>query len=155
MCKAAAQNTAEGNTDFLVGGVRLSVEYSLCGEDHPTYAKSALRRPFVNKGLLDGMRFLGRSYPFEGGDFRLAHRLYRHHARPYGLAPHDDRATPALCHSAAKSWAPQPQLIGKNEQKRRFRIDGHGVAIAIYFQRNLAHENDMAASTVHYAVARY
>jgi len=32
--KAAAQNTADGDTDVLIGGTGLYIEDSLCGEDH-------------------------------------------------------------------------------------------------------------------------
>src|ERR1700689_1401480 len=115
MCKAAAQNAAEGDTDLLVRGIGLSIEDSLGGKDHAAQAESALRRPLVHKGLLNGMRFFRRAQAFERDDFLLAHCSYRHHAGPYHLAPHNYCARSALRHPAAKSRAPQTEVVGKNK----------------------------------------
>src|SRR6202041_2748310 len=60
----------------------------------------------------------------------------------------DDRARSALCHSATKSRSAQPQFIGKNEQERRFRVDGYGVMVTVYFQGDLLHETAIATSAL-------
>jgi hypothetical protein len=61
--KAAAQNTAEGDTDLLASEAPgfPSRTALVSGEDHAAQAKPTLRRTFLNKGLLDGMRFVRRA----------------------------------------------------------------------------------------------
>jgi hypothetical protein len=138
--KTAAQNAAEGDTDVLVGGSRFSIQNGLRGEDHAAQAESTLRRPFLNKRLLERVRLLRRAEAFECGDFLLPHRLHRHYARSHRLAPYDDRARSALRHPAAKSRAPQTQVVSKNEQERCVWIDVHDVMTAVDPQRDLLHE---------------
>src|ERR1700721_2190229 len=115
MCKAAAQNAAEGDTALLVRGIGLSIEDSLGGKNHAAQAESALRRPFVHKGLLNGMGIFRRAQAFEGDDFLFAYCSYRHHARPHHLAPRNYCARSALRHPATKPRAPETEFVGKNK----------------------------------------
>jgi hypothetical protein len=94
--------------------------------------------------LLDGVRLLWRAESFERRNLILANCAQWHHTGPNHLAAQNHSAGPALCHTASKLGAAQPDLITQNEEQRRFRFQLYGVQLAIHFEGNLIHRNLLA-----------
>ena len=101
MRKTAAQHAAQGLVNLLIRRVRLRVQQSFRCKDDAAQAEATLRRLFVDKRLLDRMRFFRGSEPIQRGDVSATHRAHGRPAGPHGPPVHDGRTRPALTQSAA------------------------------------------------------
>lgn len=115
------------------------IENSLGGEDHATQAKAALRRLLLDECLLNRVRTIDSSKPFERRDLGAADGAHRRHARTDRSATRNYRACPALSKAAAELGAAQAQIVAENIQKRGRRIDIDGVALTVDRQSNGVH----------------
>jgi hypothetical protein len=109
--EAAAQHAAEGFRDFLVRRPRFFVEDSFGTQDYATQAKAALGSAFLDENLLQRVRLFRRAETIERRNFILAHCAYRHHTGADCLAAQNNRAGPALRHSAPEFRTPQLKLV--------------------------------------------
>ncbi len=75
--EAAAQHAGKRLLNLLFGGFGVFVQERLGGQDHAIHTKTALRGLFIDERLLDGVRLLGCSQPFQSRDLRSQPRLSR------------------------------------------------------------------------------
>src|SRR5271170_7474482 len=81
MREAAAQHARERLLNFFFAGFGAFVQERLGGENHAVHAKPALRGLFIDERLLDGMRLLRCSQPFQSGDLQSLRALHGRYAR--------------------------------------------------------------------------
>ena len=110
--------------------------------DHAVDAISALQRLLVDKGLLQRMRSLGCTEPFQGNDRAVAYRRERSNARPHRVPIDVDRAGAALSEPATKTRAVEAQIVAQCIEQRHVRIVDHDadslpVNVEIYGCRHL------------------
>src|SRR5438874_12508847 len=132
MGKAAAQHATQCLSNFLVARPRVYVQRGLCRQNHAAEAVPALRRAFIDEGLLNWMRFLRSAETFERGDLVFTGGAHRHHARAHHLAAKYHRARAALRHATAESRPSEAQLIAEHKQERHLRIDRDHVPLTVY-----------------------
>jgi hypothetical protein len=137
--ETATQDAPQSSPNLLIRGIRFYVEYGLGCQDHAAEAKTTLGSTFLNKGLLNWVRLLGRAQALQRGDFVLADYAYRQDTRPHHLAVHDYSAGSALSHATSESGSAQPKFIVQNKQQGRFRINRHGVLLTIHIQSDGLH----------------
>ena len=75
MCVAPAEHAGHGLLDLRVAGFWISIEERFGREDDAVHAEPALHGLFINKRLLNRMRFFDGSEPLERRDFRSSRVL--------------------------------------------------------------------------------
>src|SRR5262249_42883257 len=100
--EAAAEHAGHGLLDLLLAGIGILVQECLGRHDDAADTETTLGRLFLDEGLLQRVRLLYGSDPFERGDLCPFHRLHRCDAGADGLALDDDRACAALSQATAK-----------------------------------------------------
>ncbi len=134
MSETTAQHASERFADLLLRRVRFIIQNGFHGEDDAVEAETALRRAFVDEGLLDRVGLLRRAQSFQCRNLIDADGAHRHHARAHNLSANDDGACAALRHSAPKLRTAKPDLITQNEQQRRRGLDVQHVGTTIDFE---------------------
>ena len=101
-------------------------------------AEAALRDLLVDPRLLQRMELPLLREPFERRDLAL-HARGRRDARAHGGAVDDDGARAALAQPTAEPRALQAEVVAKDVQQRRRRIDVHRVRTSVHSQVDGAH----------------
>jgi hypothetical protein len=109
--EAATEDMGQGLLNLSAGGVGIMVEKGLGSKDDAAEAKAALRRLFLNEGLLDGMRLLWRTQAFQGHNFGCADGAEWSNAGTSCLTIHEDGAGAALTQAAAEFGAAQLEFV--------------------------------------------
>src|SRR5213594_3066349 len=104
MRSAAALEAGERILDLVLGRLLLLVEESGGRHDPAIDAVAALRHLFLDIGLLDRMRLLGRAKAGERDHLAVADGRDRRHAGADRLAVEMHRAGTALRKPAAEMW---------------------------------------------------
>src|SRR5262245_63262593 len=123
---APAKHTGHGLLDLHVAGFRISIEERLRSEDHAVHTEPALHGLFIDKRLLNRMRFLDRSESLERRDFRSDCATHRRLARPHRLAAENYRAGSTLSEATTKLRAPKGQVVAQDVKQRRGRVHVYG-----------------------------
>jgi hypothetical protein len=111
VCKAAAQHTTQSLANFLIRRFWFCVQQSFCGQNHPAQAVPALRGAFLDKGLLNWMRFLRRTQTFERRYRLAANGADWFHTGTNNLRSKHHRTSAALRHAAPETRPIQVKLV--------------------------------------------
>ena len=116
VARAAAVVVLQGRGDLLLRGVGAPVQQGLGRQHHPRRAESALHRPHVQKGLLDGVQpAVGAPQPLNGEDPPPRGAAEPGHAGADGLVVQQHGARAAVARAAAVLGPPQagrpPQIL--------------------------------------------
>ena len=138
VCKAAARQTTQSLANFLIGCFWLCVQQCFCGQNHPAQAVPALRGAFLDKGLLNGMRFLRRTQTFKCRNRLPAHAANRFHTGTNNLRSDHHCTGAALRHAAPETRPIQVKLVGQHKQQWSLGINLDCLALTIH-QEDLFH----------------
>jgi hypothetical protein len=119
--RAAAQVARQSLANLLASGAGVVTQQVRCRDDHAGRAEPALHGPVFGKGLLQGVRLLGRAQAFDGGQglaVELRGKGQAGQARP---AVHEHGAGSAFTGAAAFLDAGQAEGFAK-------QVDGPLVA---------------------------
>jgi hypothetical protein len=152
MRKTSAKDGGQRFAHLLLGSFRVFIEQRLGGKDYAAETESALGCAFIDKSLLNGVRFFRSSDSLEGRNFLAGHGADWRDAGAHGLPIDDDRASSALREAAAELGSTQLQLVAEHKQQRSLRIDIYGVSAAVYLQRNGSHDFTPNIGSRHLAV---
>src|SRR6202795_2681874 len=86
--EATTEHAGERLSDLVVGRLGISVEKRFRAEDHAAQTKAALRRFFVDEGLLNGMRFRGCAQAFQGQNLCVLHFTHGRDAGAHSMPVH-------------------------------------------------------------------
>src|SRR5262245_47740804 len=113
MRAAAALEAGERVLDLVLGRLLLLIEEGGGRHDPAVDAVAALRHLFLDIGLLDRMRLLGRAEAGERHDLAVADGRDRRHAGTDRLAIELHRAGAALREPAAEMWIVEPDVVAQ------------------------------------------
>src|SRR5579859_3992923 len=134
MRSATANVALQGLNNLRRCGTGICREKADAAHDHARSAISALKRPFIQEGLLNGMQspVLFEAFNSCNGFCRgCAHRSLTRSAR----RPTDqDRARAALPFATSVLGARQAEFVAECGEKRCFRIALHRVALTVDFK---------------------
>jgi hypothetical protein len=115
--EAAAQHAAESFADFLIRCFWFLVKNSFGSEDYTAQTEAALGGAFVDKGLLDRMRFIRCAEALKSRDFVSANRVHGHDTGTHDMAAQDYGAGSALGHAASEFRSTQSKLVTQDKQE--------------------------------------
>jgi hypothetical protein len=122
MCEASAKDAAECCTDLFVCCIRVRVQRGFRGKHDAAQAKATLGGSLIDEGLLEGMGSFRGAQSVKGKDGPVFDGAYRLHAGAHRLTVDQNRARPALGHSAPETWTSQLELIRQHPKQRCFRF---------------------------------
>src|SRR5215469_6443594 len=110
---ATAEVSGQRFLDLTIRGLWIGIEQHLGAHDHAVDTIAALHRLLIDKSLLQGVKFLGRSESFESGHRTIGRGLDLSHAGA-NRAVHDHGASTALSKPAAEFRPVELQLVAQD-----------------------------------------
>ena len=148
MRAAAAEIARQRFSDLAVRRFGIFIQQGFARHDHAVDAVAALRRLFIDEGLLNLVHFLGRAQAFQRGDRFILHSAHRGDTGADGVALHDDRTGAALSEPAAKLGAVQPEIVTQGVEQRHIGLGVHRLIFAIHAERYFCHRRFLSKDTL-------
>src|SRR5262249_22090808 len=139
MRAAAALEAGERVLDLVLGWLLLLIEEGGSRHDPAVDAVAALRHLFLDIGLLNRMRLLGRAKAGKRHDLAVADGGDRRHARADRLAIEMHRAGAALRKPAAEMWIVEPDVVAQRIEQRHVGIGIDRMDLAVHVEVYSSH----------------
>ena len=139
MAAAAANIVVERLGDLTPRRREVVIEQRLRRDQDAGQTIAALARLLVEKGLLQGMRAVGRTQPFDRQDVPAGNRRQCLAAGFDRLAVDQHHAAAALFEAAAEFRAEEAEMIAQNIEERRVGVGSDADLASIHIQTDCLH----------------